>query len=97
MLLSVLEKCKAGDVFGAHAVLHKLWEDGYSCMDIVGTLYKVTKGADMPDALKLEYIKEIGFTHMRVSDGLNTYLQLAGLVARLAKRKLDATPTQSEA
>ena len=97
LLQSVLEKCKVGDVFGAHAVLHTLWDDGYSCMDIVGTLYKVTKGADMPDALKLEYIKEIGFTHMRVSDGLNTYLQLAGLVARLAKRKLDATPTQSEA
>jgi replication factor C subunit 2/4 len=55
----------------------------------------VTKSAPLPEPLKLEYIKEIGFAHMRVADGLNTYLQLAGLVARLAMRKLDATPTHS--
>ena len=42
----------------------------------------------MPEAEKLEFIKEIGFTHMRISEGLNTYLQLAGLLARLCKRKL---------
>ena len=96
MLLNVLEKCNLGDVFGAHTILHMLWENGYSCMDIIGTLYKVCKTAPMPNDVKLEYIKEIGFTHMRISDGLNTYLQLAGLVARLSRRKLDATPTPSE-
>lgn len=49
----------------------------------------------LPEPLKLEYIKEIGFAHMRISDGLNTYLQLAGLVARLSKRKLGAVPSPS--
>ena len=33
--------------------------------------------------LKLEFIKEIGFTHMRVLDGLDTVLQMGGLVAKL--------------
>ena len=38
---------------------------------------------DMPEPLKLEFIREIGFTHMRISEGLNTQLQLMGCVARL--------------
>ncbi len=32
----------------------------------------------------MEYIREIGFTHLRISEGLNTQLQLLGCIARLA-------------
>ena len=31
------------------------------------------------------FLQEIGFTHMRVAEGVNTLLQLSGLVARLCK------------
>lgn len=95
LLQSVIVKCTEGDIIGAHAVVRSLWDQGYSCMDIIGTLFKVCKAADIPEALKLEYIKEIGFAHMRIADGLNTYLQLAGLIARLAKRRLDTGPVAS--
>ena len=33
--------------------------------------------------MKLEFIKEIGFCHMRVLDGLDSLMQLSGLVAKL--------------
>ena len=39
--------------------------------------------AELPEELKLEFIKDIGFCHMRVLDGLDTMLQLQGLVAKL--------------
>ena len=39
---------------------------------------------DIPETIKLEFIREIGFTHMRIAEGLNTKLQLLGCVARLA-------------
>ena len=32
-----------------------------------------------------EYLREIGFTHMRIADGVNTLLQLLGLVGRLSR------------
>ena len=32
-----------------------------------------------------EMIREIGFTHMRVGDGVNSLLQMAGLCAKLCK------------
>jgi replication factor C subunit 2/4 len=38
----------------------------------------------MNEVDKLDYIREIGFTHMRVSEGLNSPLQIVGCVARLS-------------
>ncbi len=43
----------------------------------------MAKAYDMPEPQKLDYIREIGFTHMRIAEGLNTQLQLLGCVARL--------------
>ena len=59
---------------------------GYSSHDIVSTMFRVTKTIpSLSEHAKLEFIKEIGFTHMRVLDGVQTLLQLSGCVARLCK------------
>lgn len=42
-----------------------LWKLGYSPIDIVGTLMRVVKTFDMPEFTKLEFIREIGNTHLR--------------------------------
>lgn len=39
----------------------------------------------MNEAVKLEFIREIGFSHMRIAEGLNTQLQLLGCIARLCQ------------
>lgn len=59
---------------------------GYSPTDLIQTLFKVTRShAEMAEPEKLEFLREIGFTHMRISEGLNTQLQLVGCVARLCQ------------
>lgn len=82
----ILDSCISGDTSKAVVEVKVLWETGYSCSDIIGTLFKVAKMYDMPEALKLEYLKEIGFTHMRIADGVGTLLQLLGLAARLCQK-----------
>eukprot|EP00939_MAST-03C_sp_MAST-3C-sp1_P002404 g2404.t1 len=79
--------CAEGkDVDAAVALIHKLWTEGYATTDIVNTLFKVTKNReDLPEGLKLRFIKAIGFTHMRSATGLSTELQLTGLVAKLCR------------
>ena len=67
--------------------LAALWSKGYSGFDIIGTLFKVTKFFDMPESLKLEFIREIGFTHMRIADGVGSLLQLVGLCGRLCQKQ----------
>lgn len=86
-VLAILQACVKGDIKSAHAQMQKLYDTGYSSNDIIGTVFKVCKNQlDVPEAAQLELIKEIGFTHMRIADGVNSLLQLLGMCARLCKR-----------
>ncbi|CCK72442.1 replication factor C subunit 4 KNAG_0K00740 [Huiozyma naganishii CBS 8797] len=71
----------------ALAILKKeLWDKGYSAVDIVTTCFRVTKSLfQVKEAKRLEMMKEIGITHMRILEGVGTYLQLAAMVARIHK------------
>ena len=71
------------DFDGANTVIEELWAAGYCGLDIVGTLFRLAKTAAISEDMKLEYIKEIGFCHMRILDGLDSLLQLSGLIAKL--------------
>ncbi|KAJ3882749.1 P-loop containing nucleoside triphosphate hydrolase protein [Lentinula edodes] len=87
----IIKFCTEGKVDSAMDRLTDLWDNGYSAVDIVVTIFRVVKTSDsMPEYTKLEYIKEIGFTHMRILEGVGTILQLAGLVARLCKMNIDS-------
>lgn len=88
-LKRVLERCAKGggaEVRDAVREMSALHAQGYSTFDLIGTLFKVCKNdPSLPEVTKLEFIREIGETHMRVADGLDTLLQLNGLVARLCE------------
>ncbi|KAJ6264774.1 LOW QUALITY PROTEIN: hypothetical protein Dda_0926 [Drechslerella dactyloides] len=61
-------------------------DKGYSAVDLISTMFRVTKTIDtISEHSKLEFIKEIGFTHMRVLEGVGTHLQLQGCIARLCR------------
>ena len=53
----MITSCISGDVDKSVLLLHGLWTQGYSALDIVGTLFKVVKAFEMPEFLKLEFIK----------------------------------------
>ncbi|CAG8259710.1 unnamed protein product [Penicillium salamii] len=59
---------------------------GYSSHDIISTMFRVTKTIPtLSEHSKLEFIREIGFTHMRILDGVQSLLQLSGCVAKLCR------------
>ncbi|KAI0094334.1 P-loop containing nucleoside triphosphate hydrolase protein [Irpex rosettiformis] len=83
---AIIRACTKGDIEAAMEKLNELWNQGYSAVDIIVTIFRVTKTFDeIPEYTKLEYIKEIGFTHMRILEGVGTLIQLGGLMARLCK------------
>ncbi|KAI5475888.1 hypothetical protein MNV49_000721 [Pseudohyphozyma bogoriensis] len=83
---ALIKNCVKGDIDAAMSKLEDLWKQGYSAVDIVSTLFKVVKGMDsMAEYVKLEFIREIGLTHMRILEGVSTVVQLGGLLARLCK------------
>lgn len=82
----MLLKAANGDIDGAVDVLNQLWEKGYSAVDVASTGFRVTKSLfEISEPQRLEMIKVIGFTHMRVLEGVSTYVQLAGMLAKLTE------------
>eukprot|EP00548_Thalassiothrix_antarctica_P013967 CAMPEP_0194165662 /NCGR_PEP_ID=MMETSP0154-20130528/1511_1 /TAXON_ID=1049557 /ORGANISM="Thalassiothrix antarctica, Strain L6-D1" /LENGTH=334 /DNA_ID=CAMNT_0038876163 /DNA_START=60 /DNA_END=1061 /DNA_ORIENTATION=- len=76
--------CKKADVKLAKKHMEALWNAGYSASDIIGTTFRVTKAhRELDEGLLLEFLREIGFTHMRIAKGVDSLLQLLGLVSRL--------------
>ncbi|KAK3952801.1 DNA replication factor C-like protein [Pseudoneurospora amorphoporcata] len=87
---AMLKACYEGNVDAALDGLRELWDLGYSSHDIISTMFKVTKTIPtLSEHAKLEFIKEIGFTHMKILEGVQTLLQLNGCVARLCRLNMD--------
>lgn len=55
----MIELCLHNKVIEAGDIMHNLYHMGYSPEDIVSNMFKVCKVADVPEYLKLEYIKVI--------------------------------------
>lgn len=57
LVKSMLEHCVDGDIDKAYKVVEHLWTLGYSPEDIIGNTFRVCKTYQMPEYLKLEFIK----------------------------------------
>ncbi|KAH6583713.1 hypothetical protein BASA60_001311 [Batrachochytrium salamandrivorans] len=85
----VVDACVCTSVDIGIAGITELWDKGYSALDIITTLFRVVKSFNMAEYMKLEFIKEIGFAHMRLLEGCQSLLQMHGLIAKLCKVNMD--------
>jgi replication factor C subunit 2/4 len=69
--------------------MEDFWKKGYASEDIIANVFRVCKTVDMPESLKLEFIKEISVTQLRIVKGVQSLLQLSALLARLCEVKCD--------
>ena len=85
MIQDMLLHCSKGDIHKSYKIIAKLWRLGYAAEDIIGNIFRVAKRIEINERLKLYFIKEIGETHMRIVDGMNSLLQMTALLARLCQ------------
>eukprot|EP00440_Ansanella_granifera_P005043 gb/GFBE01005466.1/.p1 GENE.gb/GFBE01005466.1/~~gb/GFBE01005466.1/.p1 ORF type:complete len:319 (+),score=88.48 gb/GFBE01005466.1/:1-957(+) len=78
-----LEASLKKDLPGTFGPVHEIWKQGYSPTDIISTFARVAKQMDAPEHIKLEWLKEVGLAHARVSSGAQNFLQVDALVAKL--------------
>jgi len=88
LIKDMLSHCVKADIEGACKVMSHLWKLGYSSEDIVTNIFRVSKTHPMAEYLKLEFIKEIGRTHLLLVNGTQSLIQLEGLLARLCRVSL---------
>uniref|UniRef100_A0ABI8A367 Replication factor C subunit 2 n=1 Tax=Felis catus TaxID=9685 RepID=A0ABI8A367_FELCA len=86
LVKEMIQHCVNANIDEAYKILAHLWHLGYSPEDIIGNIFRVCKTFQMAEYLKLEFIKEIGYTHMKIAEGVNSLLQMAGLLARLCQK-----------
>lgn len=86
LIQDMLQHCTKGDLHKAYKILAKLWRLGYAAEDVIGNIFRVCKRMNMNERMKLYFIREIGDTHMRIVDGLNSLLQMSALLARLCEQ-----------
>lgn len=91
LVKDMIQHCVVGNLDEAYKVMSYLWKLGHSPEDIISIVFRVCKNHDMPEYLKLEFIKEIGYTHMRIAQGVQSLLQMSGMLARLCR--VSATPS----
>jgi len=86
MIKDMLTHCNKGSLDDAYKIMLQLWKLGYSAEDIISNVFRVCKTmTELAEFVKLEFIKEIGMTHMGIVQGSSSLLQMAALLARLCK------------
>ncbi|KAK9864520.1 hypothetical protein WJX84_004476 [Apatococcus fuscideae] len=85
MVHKMVGLCLEAKLDEAWGCMRALCDMGFSAIDIITTLFRIVRNFTMHEFLKLEYIREVGFCHIRISDGVNSRLQLSGLLAKLCK------------
>ncbi|CAN7993840.1 unnamed protein product [Ixodes hexagonus] len=86
LIKDMLQHCVEGELDKAYKIMLHLWKLGYASEDIISNVFRVCKSHSMPEYLKLEFIKEIGYTQMRTLQGVQSLLQMAGLLSRLCMK-----------
>lgn len=86
VIARVLQACAKSELNKALDEIEQLSDKGYTAIDLVTTMFKVSKTVDgLQEQQRLLFLKEIGLTHLRVLEGLNTRLQVFGLISRLCQ------------
>lgn len=81
---AMIAACAEGDVNKAEDGMRGLWTKGYAPIDIITTIFRVVKNSkDLDEVLKLEFVRLIGLSHVRIVEGLGTLLQLCGLLSEM--------------
>uniref|UniRef100_A0A7S1EQ41 AAA+ ATPase domain-containing protein n=1 Tax=Timspurckia oligopyrenoides TaxID=708627 RepID=A0A7S1EQ41_9RHOD len=76
--------CAQRDLDAALKEISQLYRQGYSAGDIIVTLFRVVKyDVNLGEAQRLEFLRHIGMTHMRIASGLDSLLQLTAMCAKL--------------
>ncbi|KAK8730267.1 hypothetical protein OTU49_008187, partial [Cherax quadricarinatus] len=89
LIKEMIQHCVKTNFDEAYKILAHLWKLGYASEDIISNIFRVCKNINMAEFLKLEFIKEIGYTHLRIVQGTSSLLQLSGLLARLCSKSLE--------
>lgn len=85
----IVESCLKRRLDEAEKNLAHLYSLGYCTEDIVSSMFRIVKTYNMPEFTKLEYLKQIGISQIRIVQGVNSVLQMKGLISHFVKKSIE--------
>lgn len=85
----IINSCLNRRLEEAEKNLTNLYSLGYCTEDIVSSMFRVVKTYNMPEFTKLEYLKQIGVAQIRIVQGVNSVLQMKGLISHFVKKSTE--------
>ncbi|KAI6189248.1 Replication factor C subunit 2 [Aphelenchoides besseyi] len=82
-IVAFFEHCAHGEFRRAYSFIEKQHVDGHAFTDMLIVLNRTLITTDITEAVRLEFIKILGLTHMSALKGHDERLQMAGFVAKL--------------
>lgn len=89
VIQNIIESCLKNNLDEAEKCLQHLYNLGYCTEDIVSSMFRVVKTFKMPEYTKLEYLKQIGIAQIRIVQGVNSMLQMKGLISHFIKKSTE--------
>lgn len=86
---NIIEHCLKRNLDEAEKCLANLYKLGYCTEDIVSSMFRVVKSYNMPEYTKLEFLKQIGISQIRIVQGVNSMLQMKGLISHFVKKSAE--------
>lgn len=87
VIQNIIDKCRMRKLNEAERCLTDLYKLGYCTEDIVSSMFRVVKSnAKLKEYEKLEYLKQIGIVQIRVVQGVNSVLQMKGLISHFVNK-----------
>jgi replication factor C subunit 2/4 len=84
VIKEMIKETLKNNFIGAYHKISFLYQKGYDNADIVNTILHIIKDYDLPDNIKIEYLKIIGQYYIRLTEAIDSQLQMDGLVAALS-------------
>ena len=82
-ILNLIQECAQRNIFNAINIIHVLKEEGYCGTDILLAMINVLKEVAIDESIRLKYINIISEYYTKVSDGLDTNLQLYSCISKM--------------
>jgi replication factor C subunit 2/4 len=78
-----LKHCANHELRAAIEIITVLYRQGYSCQDLLNTIFAVCKTSEISEHKRLEFIKHISETQLRLAEGCDSFLQLTSTLAKM--------------
>jgi len=82
-IINLIQECASRNLFKSIEIINELKTEGYCGSDILLIMINILKEVEIEEEIRIKYIEIISEFYTKISDGLDTMLQLYGCISKI--------------